>query len=516
MFSTVHSAAIIGLEALPIIVEVDILNQGLPKFIIVGLPDKAVDESKERVRFALKNSGFEFPNRRITVNLAPGDIPKEGPIYDMPIAVGILIASGQINPVSDRYLFSGELALDGTLRPINGSVLFAIAAKEKGYTHLVIPQINAPEASLIKDVTILAPNTLSDLTNYFKDSTQFALPFNILSPDAEKPQAESHSPSANTDMSHIQGQHTVKRALEIAAAGNHNIFMVGPPGAGKTLLARTFSTIMPPLTDDEMLELTKLYSASGHLSKDDPIVRHRPFRSPHHTGSVASIVGGGTIPKPGEISLAHRGVLFLDEFLEFPKLVLEALRQPLEDGHITVTRTALATKFPAKFTLLAAANPCPCGYSMSNLDGKTCSCSEQMISRYRKKLSGPILDRIDLQIHVRPIPVDELSKVKESESSDYIRARVAQARLTQHQRFADLPYKTNGEMSIKELRKFCQLEQSAQTLLHQAVDKLKLSARAYNRILKVSRTIADLAQSETIQPPHVAEVLQYRLGDTWG
>lgn len=510
MLAIVHSAAVIGLEAIPITVEVDIINQGLPKFIIVGLANKAVDESKERVRSALKNSGFEFPNRRITINLAPSNVPKEGSSYDLAIAVGILIASEQLTPLKDLILFHGELALDGSLRSVNGAVLFAICAKENHYDRIYIPKENINETNLIKESKSIGVSHLKDVVRslngealLFTEITEVIINHNKL-------------PNSNLDMAYIQGQIVAKRALEIAAAGMHNVIMIGPPGSGKTLLARTFPTIMPILSEEETIELTKLYSSAGQLSKYEPVVTKRPFRAPHHTGSVPSIVGGGTIPKPGEISLAHRGVLFLDEFLEFPKQVLEALRQPLEDGHITVTRTQQSIKFPAKFMLLAAANPCPCGYSMTTTEGKVCTCTPSQIQNYRKKLSGPILDRIDLQMYVKPVAINQLNSTKENESSEVIATRIQKARETQRIRFQNNSICTNGEMSVKEIKKYCTVNNEAQILLNKAVEKLMLSARAYSRVLKVSRTIADLDGEEIIKSAHISETLQYRLHENWG
>lgn len=503
MLAKVFSSAVVGLDAVPVEVEVDIASQGLPSFTIVGLPDKAVEEAKDRVRSAIRNSGAEFPAKRITVNLAPADLPKEGPSYDLPIALGVLIASEQLNAKIEDALFLGELSLDGRLRHTNGILSQTLLAKEKKLKRIFLPLKNAKEASIVKDVEVYGVSSLLEL---FKHLTNQRL----IIPQAHITLEEYlEEENFDFDMSDIKGQEKAKRALEIAAAGSHNILLKGPPGAGKTLIARTLPSILPNLTFDEALEVTKIYSISGMLDKKS-IVTKRPFRNPHHTTSHIGIIGGGANPKPGEISLSHRGVLFLDEFPEFPRQVLEVLRQPMEDGFVTISRANGRITFPSKFMLVAAQNPCPCGF----LDDPkhNCKCNSSQIIRYRKKISGPLLDRIDIHLDVPAVKIEKFQEKENSlnETSKSIKKRVQKARNLQTKRFKGIKISSNSEMSNKEIKKFCELSNECISLLQMAVAKMNLSARSYNRTIKLARTIADLEQSKTIEQKHVAEALQYR------
>ncbi|MFH0819868.1 MAG: YifB family Mg chelatase-like AAA ATPase [bacterium] len=503
MSSKIFSAAPVGLECALVEVEADI-SAGLGSFVVVGLPDTSVQESRERVRSAIKNSDLAFPRTRITVNLAPADLKKEGPAYDLPLAVSLLLASGQINNESELIhdsVFIGELSLDGTLRPVNGVLLAALLCQEKKIKNLFLPRDNANEATLIEGLNVYPVENLNQLINHLNTKELI---------EAREKTLLSNEPGLNfeIDLAHIKGQEHAKRALEIAAAGAHNILMSGPPGTGKTLLAKALPSILPQLTLEEALEVTKIYSVSGLLPENQPLITMRPFRSPHHTASGVSLVGGGTWPKPGEISLAHRGVLFLDEFAEFPHSVLENLRQPLEDGIITVSRAAGTLQFPAKFILVAAQNPCPCGY-YSDPD-RQCICSASQIIKYQKRVSGPLLDRIDLHIEVPKIKFEKLDDDSQAEKSTAVRKRIEHARRLQAKRFKKLKILTNAEMSSQLVKEFCQIGMPARELLRNAVSQLHLSARSYFRLLKLSRTIADLAESETIELPHLAEALQYR------
>lgn len=501
MSSKIISAAVVGLDAGLVEVEADILNNPLGAFIIVGLPDAAVSESRERVRSAIKNSGFDFPKRKVTVNLAPADLKKQGPSYDLPIAISILAATKKINRVNfDNLLFVGELALNGELRPVNGLLPIAIKAKNSGITTMFVPSANSAEAKLVKDVDVIPINNLPELVDHLEGTK--------IIPGAPYAEFNFSNAKIDFDMAHIKGQEHVKRAMEISAAGAHNVLMSGPPGSGKTLIARTLPSILPDLSLKEALEITKIYSVAGELPPETSLMTSRPFRSPHHTASGVALVGGGAWPRPGEISLAHRGVLFLDEFAEFSRQVLENLRQPLEDGVIHVSRAASNLSFPAKFVLIAAANPCPCGYFGDR--EKNCVCSSSQIINYKKRISGPILDRIDLHIEVPRIKFEKLASEINGESSAIIKARVESARLKQAERFKNNNFITNSEMPSEAVKRFCQVDHASTSLLHRAVEQMHLSARGYFRVLKLARTIADLENKEQILTAHVAEALQYR------
>lgn len=504
MLAKVLSGATVGLDSVVVTVEVDINMQGLPSFTIVGLPDKAVEESKERVRAAIKNSGADFPGRRITVNLAPADLPKEGPQYDLPIAVGLLVASGQVETDLGNSLFVGELSLDGTLRHTNGILPMAMLAKDKHLLHVFVPEIDSGEAAVISDIQIYPVASLIQLFRHLTKSTPISP-----TPYIQFSEIKKHV-EYEFDFSDIQGQEHAKRAFEIAAAGGHNVFLKGPPGAGKTMLSRSLPSILPDLTEAEAFEVTKIYSITGNLLAGESIVKTRPFRAPHHTTSRIGLIGGGTNPTPGEISLAHRGVLFLDEFPEFPRHVLEALRQPMEDGVVTISRATGAVTFPAKFILIAAANPCPCGNYGDPT--KKCTCLTGMITRYQKRISGPLLDRIDLHLDVPAVPTEKLTDLPKNtlESSPLIKKRVENARIHERRRFAKSGLFANSEMLTKHVKELCPLSQESYRLLQLAVSKMKLSARSYYKVVKIARTIADLADERYIKPEHIAEAIQFR------
>ncbi len=502
MSTKVLSAAVIGLDAEVVEVEADTGGGEMGVFSIVGLPDAAVSESKERVKSAIKNSNLFLPKVKITVNLAPADLKKHGPSYDLPIAISILLTNSGFKPREDlnEMMFVGELALNGDLRPINGILPVAVKAVSEKIKTLYVPEANAPEAKLVKDIEVVPVKNLKELAMHLEGKEIInSIPYK---------EFDFLNDETLSDMCYIRGQEHVKRAMEISAAGAHNMLMGGPPGSGKTMIARTMSSILPNLIFEEALEVTKIYSVAGILNSKTALVTNRPFRAPHHSASGVALVGGGTWPRPGEISLAHRGVLFLDEFGEFPRQVLENLRQPLEDGIINVSRAAGNLTFPAKFILISAMNPCPCGYYGDQ--EKQCICTPNQINNYKKKISGPILDRIDLHIEVPRVNFDKLSSQGGGEKSADIKKRVQNARKVQLDRFKGATFITNSEMSSEAVKNFCQVDENSKKLLKNAVDQMHLSARAYFRVLKLARTIADLERVENILTKHIAEALQYR------
>lgn len=500
MLARIYSCAVIGLDGAIVEVEVD-FGQGLPHMAIVGLPDAAVQESRERVFSAIKNAAMFYPRRPLTVNLAPASVRKEGPSYDLPIAVGVLVATEQLAPEQlDRALVIGELSLDGTVRHVRGILPMAAAARREGFQRIFVPSGDAAEAALIPDLEVIPIESLAALVGHLNGTGRIsAQPAVVLS---EQPVV------VQTDFREIKGQEHVKRALEVAAAGGHNVLMSGPPGAGKTLMARALPAILPRMSIDESLDVTRIYSVADQLPADVPLIYTRPFRAPHHTISFAGLVGGGNWPHPGEISLAHRGVLFLDELPEFGPRVLEVLRQPVEDKIVTISRAQGSLTFPANFQLVAAMNPCPCGYYGDAL--RACTCSSSTITRYQKRISGPLMDRIDIYIEVPRVDYEKLSDQRTGEPSAVVQARVETAREIQRTRLANSGLGSNADMRPAEIRKFCQLDETGSNLMRTAMSQFQLSARAYHRILKLARTIADLATCEQIAVQHLAEALQYR------
>lgn len=506
MVNKVTTATVIGLNAYEVSVETDVQN-GLPGFAIVGLPDAAINEARDRVRSAVKNSGFSFPAKKIVINLAPADLKKVGTSFDLAISIGILVEEGVLDTEKIKdYAFIGELSLNGALRGVRGVLPIAMGLKELGIKNVIVPMDNVREAALIDGINVFGAEFLGDVVNHFVET-----PLNVFKTDIGSYLADINE-SFEYDFKDVKGQQKAKRALEIAAAGGHNLLMVGSPGSGKTLMAKCFASILPPLELSEALELTKIYSICGLLTSDKPLMAKRPFRTVHHTASANGVIGGGSNPMPGEITLAHRGVLFLDEMVEFPRNVLEVLRQPIEDGEIVISRTKHSIKYPAKFMLLGAMNPCPCGFKDDK--EKHCTCSEYMINRYLAKLSGPLLDRIDLQVDVPRLTAKELLNTDENaEKSSDIRKRVIKARRIQTERYKNENILTNSELTSELVKKYCQIDEASKEIFKTAIVKYQLSGRRYDRTLKLARTIADLDGSEIITQKHLMQALQYKMFD---
>ena len=500
MLARVCSCAVIGLDGVVVEVEVD-TGQGLPGMTIVGLPDAAVNESRERVQAAIKNAGLDYPRKRIVVNLAPASVRKEGPTYDLPIALGVLIMSGTLpRSAAEETLVVGELSLDGSVRHARGVLPMAVLARQQGYKRIIVPQADAAEAALVPDLEVVSVTSLAELYAFLNGD--------LLIPAVSPVKLEDVSFDVATDFAEIRGQEHVKRAIEVGAAGGHNLLMIGPPGAGKTLIARALPSILPSMTIEEALDVTRIYSVADLLPPEIPLVRMRPFRAPHHTISHAGLVGGGNWPHPGEVSLAHRGVLFLDELPEFGMRVLEVLRQPIEDKVVTISRAQGSLTFPANFMLVSAMNPCPCGYFGDPV--RPCTCSSATVTKYQKRISGPLLDRIDIHIEVPRLDYEKLSEKRLGEHSDVVRRRVEAARQMQRERFEKTSLVCNSDMRPAEVRKYCSLDDTSRLLIKTAMNQLQLTARAYHRVLKLARTIADLASAPEIAPTHLAEALQYR------